>query len=82
MRIYSRNDNGAVDNTKPYETMRIDTDQAFPLGTFTLGNDYAIEGPEGDLKWLNCAWVHEGCEYCEFSGQEVKRFRGKIIWRR
>ena len=81
MRTYVKNADGYVDYSKFTKDL-VNIDEPFPLGTFLISHDYAIEDSNGELRWLNAARVYNGNEYCEFSGQKNYEKRGTVIWRR
>lgn len=81
MRIYLRNAGGYVDYEK-YSIEIVDPTTPFPLDSFLIKYDYAIENRNGTLMWLNCVREYNGNEYPEFMGQEVYEKRGNVIWRR
>ena len=81
MRIYSPDANGCIDHDV-YSKVKVNINEPFPLKTFLVSYDYAIENKDGSLRWFNEARKFNGKEYCNFHGQENYETRGDVIWRR
>ena len=79
MRIYSPDADGRIDYNV-YSTVKVNINEPFPLKTFLVSYDYAIENQDGSPRWLYEAREFNGKEYCNFQGQENYETRGDVIW--